>query len=65
MEFPIPSVKGYLVELEFSKQDSHGQAVAGAEFTLSHDTEKCRLCHGDGTITVIPNKKAVSDERCV
>lgn len=62
MEFPIPSVKGYLVELEFSKQDSHGQAVAGAEFTLSHDTEKCRLCHGDGTITVIPNKKAVSDE---
>lgn len=62
MEFQIPSVKGYLVELEFSKQDPHGQAVAGAEFTLSHDTEKCRLCHGDGTITVIPNKKAVSDE---
>ena len=62
MEFSIPSVKGYLVELEFLKQDSHGQAVAGAEFTLSHDTEKCRLCHGDGTITVIQNKKAVSDE---
>lgn len=62
MEFPIPSVKGYLVELEFSKRDTYNRAVVGAEFTLSHDTEKCRRCHGDGTITVIPDKKAVSDE---
>ncbi len=49
VEFPIPSVKGYLAELAFHKQDTYGNLVEGAEFTLSHDTENCGYCRGDGS----------------
>ena len=63
LNFPLPSVEGYLGELTFTKVDPHGKAVAGAEFTLSHDTTRCNLCHGDGTAAKsVPNYKAVSDE---
>lgn len=62
LEFPIPSVKGYLGEFTFTKVDPHGGVVAGAEFTLSHDNEKCKICHGDGTyVTTVPDYIAVSD----
>lgn len=47
LEFPIPSVEGYLGELTFQKQDNRGNALAGAEFTLTH-SDKCKLCRGDG-----------------
>ena len=60
LEFPIPSVKGYLVELSFQKQDNYGRPVAGAEFTLCHDTRNCPACHGDNTSTAISDQKAIS-----
>ncbi|MBE6578259.1 MAG: VWA domain-containing protein [Ruminococcaceae bacterium] len=63
LNYPIPSVKGYRGEFTFQKVDPNGGAVAGAEFTLSHDTENCKICHGDGTsVTTVPDYVAVSDE---
>ncbi len=62
LEFPLPSVEGYLGEFSFTKVDPHGDIVVGAEFTLSHDTKNCKICHGDGiAVTTIPNYVAVSD----
>ena len=49
LNFPIPAVQGYLGELCLQKQDQHGNAVPGAEFTLRHDTQNCAVCRGDGT----------------
>ena len=63
INFPLPSVEGYLGELSFMKIDPHGGAVVGAEFTLSHDTANCNICHGDGTpVTTVPDYVAISDE---
>ena len=61
INFPIPSVKGYLSELTFTKVDSRRQPLAGAEFTLSHDTKHCSVCRGDGTGVVIGDMTATSD----
>lgn len=47
--FPVPSVLGYLADFQFQKQDQNGDGVSGAVFTLSHDTTRCTLCHGDKT----------------
>ena len=62
LEFPIPSVEGYLGELVFQKQDNRGNALAGAEFTLTH-SDNCKLCRGDGVnqVSVAP-RMAVSGE---
>lgn len=62
LEFPIPSVEGYLGELTFQKQDNRGNALAGAKFTLTH-SDKCKLCRGDGVnqVSVAP-RMAVSGE---
>lgn len=62
LEFPIPSVEGYLGELTFQKQDNRGNALAGAEFTLTH-SDNCKLCRGDGVnqVSVAP-RMAVSGE---
>lgn len=50
IEFPIPSVHGFLAELTFTKVDNHENALPGAEFTLSHDP-KCNACNGnDGRV---------------
>ena len=54
VNFPIPSVLGYLGELEFTKVDSSGKPLAGAEFTLSHDPA-CHVCRGDETPVTIDN----------
>ncbi len=56
VEFPIPSVEGYLGELTFDKKDVYGRPVAGAEFTLTHDTSSCGYCRGDGKghVTIAP-----------
>lgn len=62
VEFPIPSVKGYLADLTFKKVDSTGNALEGAEFTLSHDDKNCSACRGDGTIVAISDETATSDE---
>lgn len=40
--FPIPAVKGYLCELEFTKT-AYGEPLNGAEFTLAH-AEDCSTC---------------------
>lgn len=62
INFPIPSVKGYLSELAFQKVRPDGLAVPGAEFTLAHDTANCAICRGDGQSSVaIPAMTAVSD----
>ncbi len=62
LEFPIPSVEGYLGELTFQKQDNRGNALAGAEFTLTHSAN-CKKCRGDGVnqVSVAP-RMAVSGE---
>ena len=52
MNFPIPSVRGYLADLTFKKVDSYGENVPGAEFTLAHDTTECGFCRGDGKTSV-------------
>jgi len=61
IEFPIPSVHGFLAELTFQKKDNHGNDLPGAEFTLSHDP-KCSKCRGDGTAVTLPDVTAVSEE---
>ena len=61
IEFPVPSVHGYLAELTFTKQDNRGNALAGAEFTLNHDAH-CRKCHGDNTPLTLTSMVAVSDK---
>lgn len=48
INFPIPSVHGYLGELEFQKVDNYHRAVPGAEFTLHH-ADTCKVCRGNGT----------------
>ncbi len=56
LEFPYPSVEGYLGELTFKKVGEHGGLVSGAEFTLTHDTTTCSVCRGDGAtpVTIAP-----------
>ncbi len=49
VSFSKPAVHGYLSELEFTKQDNMNAVLPGAEFTLTHDDEKCTACHGDNT----------------
>ena len=49
INFPVPSVKGYLTDLEFNKVDQYGRPVVGAEFQLHHDTGTCKVCRGNGT----------------
>ena len=61
LEFPVPSVHGYLGELEFIKKDNRGNALPGAEFTLSHN-QACSICRGDKTAVSIKNMIAVSGE---
>ena len=58
--FPIPSVEGYLGELTFLKQDNRGNALAGAEFTLTH-SDNCKICRGNGTQVSILPQTAVSE----
>lgn len=61
VDFPIPSVKGYLAEFTFQKVDNYEKPVAGAEFTLTHNEKNCSICHGDGTSTKVPAYTATSD----
>ena len=62
VEFPLPSVLGYETEFGFNKIDHNRQAMKDVEFVLSHDTEKCNICHGDGTYTsTVGPYKAYSD----
>ena len=62
VEFPIPSVHGFLGELTFEKVDGCGRKLEGAEFTLSHDKVNCSICRGDKTAVNISDMKAVSNE---
>ena len=59
LEFPIPSVKGYLGELSFEKKDPFDRIVVGAEFQLSH-ADTCKICRGDGTQVKIAAQAAKS-----
>ena len=61
IEFPVPSVHGYLAELTFIKQDNRGNALAGAEFTLNHDAH-CRKCHGDNKPLTLTSMVEFSDK---
>lgn len=62
VEFPIPAVEGYLAELEFTKTNNSGELLKGASFKLTHDTESCGFCRGDGKGHVsIPEKNADSN----
>lgn len=65
IDFPIPSVHGYLGELKFQKvgRVAEGTPVplSGAVFTLSHD-QQCNKCRGDGTPVAVSEMTAKSDE---
>lgn len=62
VDFPIPSVKGYLSELTFQKVDRSDHPIQGAEFTLTHDTKNCGACRGDKKTPVsIGEVKKTSD----
>ena len=60
IEFPIPSVHGYLAELRFTKTDGQEGIVPGAEFTLSHDTSQCAICRGDKTSVSVKSQDQTS-----
>lgn len=63
INFPIPSVHGYLGELIFNKINNLNRPVSGAEFTLAHDTEACGYCRGDNKKSVeIDSMTVTSDE---
>ena len=62
IDFPIPSVAGYLVDLRFRKQDSRGNPLAGAEFTLRHHPTGCTVCRGDETPVPIADMVSVSGD---
>ena len=63
IEFPIPSVEGYLGELQFSKKDTKGNVMKGITFTLTHDDAVCSLCRGDGaTHVAVPDQREISTE---
>lgn len=66
VDFPIPAVKGYLVDLSFTKLGGADEAslspLAGATFTLTHNTAACSVCRGDSTPVSIAPVTATSDE---
>ncbi len=59
IDFPIPSVHGFLAELEFVKVDTAGNHLSDAEFKLEHSAD-CSICHGDGNSVAIAEQTAVS-----
>ncbi|MGN0703106.1 MAG: SpaA isopeptide-forming pilin-related protein [Lentihominibacter sp.] len=61
VEFPIPSVKGYLSEFSFKKVNYKDELLSGAEFTLSHDTANCSICRGNGEAVTVTDLTATSD----
>ncbi len=66
VQFPIPSVHGFLAEFTFTKVNAQTLApLEGVEFTLTHDTENCSICHGDGTCVDLKKYTATSDKNGV
>lgn len=67
---PIPSVKGYIVNFEFTKlekvegiDDTIALPLKGAEFTLTHDRDNCPACNSTlNRASEIPEMTATSDE---
>lgn len=63
VEFPLPSVKGYLGEFSFKKIDHNNAPLEDVTFTLTHDSIKCTVCHGDNTfVSTVGPYTAVSDK---
>lgn len=63
LEFPKPSVKGYLGELSFTKKVADKEDIlAGAGFTLSHNGDECSVCKAIGKTVAISNQTATSDQ---
>ncbi|MGM9946810.1 SpaA isopeptide-forming pilin-related protein [Floccifex sp.] len=64
IEFPIPSVKGYLCDLTFTKVDATTAQTPlnGAIFTLVHVTKNCGKCRGDGTSIFISDQIVTSNK---
>ena len=55
-------MEGYLGELTFLKQDNRGNALAGAEFTLTH-SDNCKICRGNGTqVSILPQEAVSGDD---
>ncbi|MGN1344811.1 MAG: SpaA isopeptide-forming pilin-related protein [Traorella sp.] len=65
IEFPIPSVIGYLVDFSFDKVDSLGRPLKGAQFILKHDIDNCSICKGNNTAVELVDMTAISDENGV
>ena len=59
-EFPIPSAKGYLGSLEFTKVDSEGNGLEDAVFTLKHSVN-CSVCKAANNGVYIGDMTATSD----
>lgn len=60
IDFPIPSVHGFLANLTFKKMDNRGNFLSDAEFTLSHDA-KCSVCNGNDGQVKLTDFVEVSD----
>ena len=50
IDFPTPTVKGYLTDFSFDKKGSDGKAISGAEFVLHHDSNCCNVNINDATV---------------
>ena len=57
--FSIPKVKGYLVDLEFIKEDQDAQPLEGAKFQLSH-VATCTKCRGNESAVSVADQEAIS-----
>lgn len=62
IEFPIPSVYGYLGKFNFQKVNGQtGAPLEGVTFKLMHDTQNCSICRGNETSVSINDFEATSD----
>ncbi len=54
IDFPLPTVKGFLADLTFEKKGTDGKLLEGAKFALTHDSGCCNV--------TISDSEAVSDK---
>lgn len=63
IDYLEPQIKGYQSSLKFTKQDAQtGNPLEGAEFTLHHLGESCRICNSDaeiGDMTAESNRRGI------
>lgn len=61
LTFPVPAVTGYLGAFSFTKTNTAGKTLEGAEFTLKHNSD-CSVCAQIGKIVDIGDMTVTSDK---